>query len=51
MPKRYTVVVTSSYFVDAENEQQARDIVESAEETQDYGNLEIREQEWDIWEN
>jgi hypothetical protein len=51
MPKRYTVVVTSSYVVDAEDEKQARDIVETAEETQDYSNLDISEQEWDIWEN
>jgi len=51
MTKRYIVVVTSSYFVDAKNEEQAREIVEKAEETLDYSEVTINEQEWDIWEN
>lgn len=50
MPREYIVVVTSSYVVDAENEEQAREIVEVAEETLDYSNLTINDQEWDIWE-
>lgn len=49
--KKYTVTVVTTYKVHAETKDQAREIVETAEETQDYSGLVISDQDWEIEDN